>query len=134
MVWRKLGDGSVLNTDTGELAGYDPQREAAGRRISAQMGQLPQQRAQAQQRPVMNKAAANNPAVVVPTASGGEKVIIKPQNPLLSVNPYELGFGALPAMSDGTKRIMATGAIVVLALGAVWVGNKMAGKPKHAKK
>ncbi len=135
MPLKRLGDGSFLNTDTGELSGYDPAREAAGRRISAQMGHLPEQRRAAQQ-PIMNKSAANNPAVVVPTASGGEKVIIRPQRDLLAVNPFELGVGALPVMSDGTKRIVATGAIVALALGVVWVNNRFKAKPaaKYQKK
>ncbi len=138
MALRRLGDGSFLNEETGELSGYDPQREAAGRRISAAMGHLPQQRQQAQQvqMPVANKGHAHTTGVVVPNAAGQPTMMIKPAQPLLAVNPYEMGVGSsiIPAMSDTTKRMVLTGAIVVAALGAVWINNKFQSKPKHAKK
>ncbi len=138
MPLKRLGDGSFLDTDTGVLSGYDPAREAAGRRITAQMGHLPSQRAQAkqQQQPVMNKSAANNPGVVVQDpATGGVKKIIRPDSSLL-VNPYELGVGAsiIPAMSDTTKRIVLTAGIVAAALGAVWLNNKFKHKPSTKSK
>jgi hypothetical protein len=139
MPLRRLGDGSFLNEETGELSGYDPQREAAGMRISAAMGHLPQQRAQAQrppnvQQPVLNKGSQHTPGVDASNAAGTVvKKIIRP-DPMLAVNPRELGMGVIPPMSEGAKRIVLTGAIVVAALGAVWINNKFQGKPKHAKK
>ncbi len=135
MTLKRLGDGSFLDTETGVLSGYDPQREAAGRRITAQLGQLPQQKAQARQ-PVMNKSAANNPGVVVQDpATGGVKKIIRPDANLLVVSPYEMGMGSMiPAMSETTKKVVLTGAIVCAALGAVWLNNKFKHKPKTAHK
>lgn len=132
MPLRRLGDGSFLNEETGELSGYNAAAEAAGRRISAQMGHVQAQKA------VLNKGSQHTPGVVASNpADTVTKQIIRPDPRPLAVNPYELGVGSIiPPMSDNVKRIALTGAIVVAALGAVWLNNKFKAKAstKHSRK
>lgn len=139
MVMKRLGDGSFLNTDTGELSGFDPAREAAGRRISAQMGHLPEQRRAAAMPPkhAIDKGSTQTPGVVVPNPAGGVKKLIRP-DASLAVSPYEMGFGGLPQipqMSETTKKVMLTVGIVAAAFGAAWINNRFKSKPaKHKSK
>jgi hypothetical protein len=103
MTWRQLPDGSYLDSNTGDLRGFDPAREGAARAISAKAGRpspkapnfpvLPQQK-----------------MVVLPGATG-PSAIIDPK-PNLAVNPYELGMGGL---SETTKRLMLIAGIVGVA-------------------
>jgi hypothetical protein len=116
MTWRQLPDGSYLDSNTGDLRGFDPAREGAARALSGQAGRpspkapnfpvLPQQR-----------------MVVLPSARG-PSAIIDPK-PNLALNPYELGMGA---MSDTTKRMLLIAGLV----GVAWMAC-YASRPKHKK-
>ncbi len=130
MGWRRLGDGSFMNTDTGEVRGLDPQREAAARNISEQAGHVRPR----VQPAVPNKGQQITPVVAFVPPRAEAKTIIQPRAQELAVDPYGTGMGILPAMSDNAKRIMLTGLIVAGAFGAVWIGSKMKGKPSAKSK
>lgn len=121
---RKLGDGSILDMDTGTLVSYDVQREAAARRISEQAGHgrpRPQQ-------PIPNRGQQIQNVTQVVNAQGQSQTMIQPRQMPLAVNPYELGVGALPTMSESSKKILLTGLIVGGAVAAVWLNNKLRSK------
>lgn len=128
---RKLGDGSIMDMDTGSLVSYDVQREAAARRISEQSGHI-RPRANQPQRPIPSRGQQITPVVQMTAANGQQQHMIQPRAQVLALNPFELGVGAspLPAMSDGAKKILLTGLIVGGAFAAVWLNSKLNSKTK----
>jgi hypothetical protein len=132
MALRKLGDGSIYDTDTGNLVSYDVQREAAARRISEQSGHI-RPRANQPQQPIPNRGQQIQRVQQVVGPQGQAQTMIQPRPQSLAVNPYELGMGAspLPVMSDGAKKVLLTGLIVGGAFAAVWLNGKLNRKPKH---
>lgn len=120
MALRKLPDGSVLDMETGDLLNYDPAREAAGRRISEAAGQI-RPRSNQPTRPIPNRGQQITPVVEFNTIQGKQH-LLQPRKQETALNPFELGLGT---MSDGTKRMLLTGAIVAAAFGAVWLNSKL---------
>jgi hypothetical protein len=130
MAWRQLGDGSWWNQNTGELRGLDETKEAAARAIAIRRGQYRPRQAQGNQ-PGPHPPTPTQTMVALPQARGVQAIIQPGAN--LAVNPYELGLGrqggfaGLGALSDGTKRIMAIGGLVLAACGVVWAERKFGG-------
>lgn len=138
MPLRKMPDGSLLDTDTGMLSGYDVQKENAGREIARRSGQLrgsnsgPQGTLQPAPSPnsaLPNRGQQMTPVVVV-QGPNGPQTMIRPSAQPLALNPFELGMGA---MSDTTKKMLGVGLVIGGAFGAVWLMNKLKGKKKPAK-
>lgn len=125
--WRQLPDGSWLNDFTGELKGFDVERESVGRKLAERAGLR-----RPQLHPGPHPPTPTQAMVQLPQVSPGQapREIVNP-NPNLALNPYELGMGdtaAAPApagMSDGTKKILMLGGIIAAAAGAVWLTGKM---------
>jgi hypothetical protein len=128
MTIRRLPDGSVLNTDTGDLMVMDAEREAAARRISERSGGY--------KAPVRNKGQQ-----VMQVTQVGKQVVLEPVTKLAVSQYSALGEASAPttaaaapkpAMSDSMKRLMLMGGLVAAAYGVVWVSSKM-GKGKGKK-
>lgn len=141
MSLRKMPDGSLLDTDTGVLSNFDVAKENAAREIARRSGSLRGQnpantnQGTLQQAPTPNSPNPNRgmqmtPVVMVPGPNGPQP-IIRPSSNVLAVKPFELGMGA---MSDTTKKVLLIGLVVGGAFGAVWLNNKLRGKPKSTSK
>jgi hypothetical protein len=122
MAWRQLPDGSWLNTETGDLNGFNEEREAFGRAMAIKAG-----------RRAPGLAGGGFPTPPLPQqkfvalpAVGGPKAILDPKRNLLAVNPYELGMGSVSEMSDTKKRFLLCGLIVAAAAGYVWLSSRKA--------
>ncbi len=121
MALRKLGDGTVLDTDTGNLYNYDVRKEAAGRKIAEQAGM---------RRPIPNRGQQIQNVSQITQAGKPSQTVIQPHSMPLAVNPFELGVGAMPVMSDTTKRIACVVGIVAVAAGIVYLNKKMDARKK----
>lgn len=135
--WRQLPDGTMFNNFTGDLQGYDVEKESMGRRMAERAGLRRPQPAGA------HPPTPTQLMVQVPQVPGGQgpRELINP-NPNLALNPYYLGLGRLgdtttpaapaaaPLMSDTMKRILLAAGIIGAAAGAVWLTGKFKQGPK----
>lgn len=115
MPFRRLPDGSMLDTDTGALVGSDLAREAAARQISERAGY---------RKPVVSKGQQ----IMDVTQVDGKNVITPVER--LAISPYS-AMGETPGvktMSDSTKRLLMIGGVLAAAYGFIWVQNKFKGK------
>lgn len=114
MPLRQLPDGSWLDTMTGNLSGFDPEREAQGRAIAQRQGRWP-----GNPRP----PTPTQQMVVLPSTQGPQAIIDPKQN-LLSPNPYELGMGATDPTQDPKKRLLVVAALIAGCGAFVWWKNR----------
>jgi len=106
MGWRQLPDGSFFNPNTGDLKGFNHDRESAGRALS-HLGSVD----------VSRKAV--NPIPPLPSqkfvelpGTAGPEVIIDPKRDVLALNPFELGVGT---MGEIPKKVLLIGGILGVA-------------------